>query len=120
MNGLEERLKSRFGWGLTVAIEPPDLETRVAIAVKKASEAGVVLSDDVSFFIAKRFRSNVRELEGALNRVIANANLTRQNITLDFTKNSLRDLLKIQDKQVTIENIQKMVFPSSLVNNNNS
>ena len=106
--GLEERLKSRFGWGLTVAIEPPDLETRVAIAVKKASEAGVVLSDDVSFFIAKRFRSNVRELEGALNRVIANANLTRQNITLDFTKNSLRDLLKIQDKQVTIENIQKI------------
>ena len=108
VNGLEERLKSRFGWGLTVAIEPPELETRVAIARKKASEANAKLSDDVSFFIAKRFRSNVRELEGALNRVIANANLTGQDITLDFAKNSLRDLLKIQDKQVTIENIQKI------------
>jgi len=108
VSGLEERLKSRFGWGLTVAIEPPELETRVAIARKKALGVGVELADDVSFFIAKRFRSNVRELEGALNRVIANANLTGQNITLDFTKNSLRDLLKIQDKQVTIENIQKI------------
>ena len=108
VNGLEERLKSRFGWGLTVAIEPPELETRVAIARKKASLANVELADDVSFFIAKRFRSNVRELEGALNRVIANANLTGQDITLDFTKSSLRDLLKIQDKQVTIENIQKI------------
>ena len=108
VNGLEERLKSRFGWGLTVAIEPPDMETRVAIVRKKALLADVRLVDEVSFFIAKRFRSNVRELEGALNRVIANANLTGQNITLDFTKNSLRDLLKIQDKQVTIENIQKI------------
>ena len=108
VNGLEERLKSRFGWGLTVAIEPPDMETRVAIVRKKAALTGVELSDDVSFFIAKRFRSNVRELEGALNRVIANANLTGQTITLDFTKNALRDLLKIQDKQITIENIQKI------------
>lgn len=108
VNGLEERLKSRFGWGLTVAIEPPDMETRVAIVRKKATLTGVELSDDVSFFIAKRFRSNVRELEGALNRVIANANLTGQTITLDFTKNALRDLLKIQDKQITIENIQKI------------
>ena len=108
VNGLEERLKSRFGWGLTVAIEPPDMETRVAIVRKKAAFTGVELSDDVSFFIAKRFRSNVRELEGALNRVIANANLTGQTITLDFTKNALRDLLKIQDKQITIENIQKI------------
>jgi len=108
VNGLEERLKSRFGWGLTVAIEPPDMETRVAIVRKKALLVDVRLVDEVSFFIAKRFRSNVRELEGALNRVIANANLTGQNITLDFTKNSLRDLLKIQDKQVTIENIQKI------------
>ena len=107
VNGLEERLKSRFGWGLTVAIEPPELETRVAIARKKALRAGVSLADDVSFFIAKRFRSNVRELEGALNRVVANANLTGQEITLEFTKSSLRDLLKIQDKQITIENIQK-------------
>jgi len=108
VNGLEERLKSRFGWGLTVAIEPPDMETRVAIVRKKAVLTGIELSDDVSFFIAKRFRSNVRELEGALNRVIANANLTGQAITLDFTKNALRDLLKIQDKQITIENIQKI------------
>ena len=108
VNGLEERLKSRFGWGLTVAIEPPDMETRVAIVRKKAALTGVELSDDVSFFIAKRFRSNVRELEGALNRVIANANLTGQTITLDFTKSALRDLLKIQDKQITIENIQKI------------
>ena len=107
VNGLEERLKSRFGWGLTVAIEPPELETRVAIARKKALRVGVSLADDVSFFIAKRFRSNVRELEGALNRVVANANLTGQEITLEFTKSSLRDLLKIQDKQITIENIQK-------------
>ena len=84
------------------------METRVAIVRKKAAFTGVELSDDVSFFIAKRFRSNVRELEGALNRVIANANLTGQTITLDFTKNALRDLLKIQDKQITIENIQKI------------
>jgi chromosomal replication initiator protein len=108
VNGLEERLKSRFGWGLTVAIEPPELETRVAIIRKKAIQAQKDLPDDVSFFIAKRFRSNVRELEGALNRVIANANLTGKTITLEFTKNALRDLLIIQDKQVTIENIQKM------------
>jgi chromosomal replication initiator protein len=108
VNGLEERLKSRFGWGLTVAIEPPELETRVAIIRKKAILAKKELPDDVSFFIAKRFRSNVRELEGALNRVIANANLTGNPITLEFTKNALRDLLIIQDKQVTIENIQKM------------
>ena len=108
VNGLEERLKSRFGWGLTVAIEPPELETRVAIIKKKADLAQKELPDDVSFFIAKRFRSNVRELEGALNRVIANANLTGKPITLEFTKNALRDLLLIQDKQVTIENIQKM------------
>ena len=108
VNGLEERLKSRFGWGLTVAIEPPELETRVAIIRKKATLAQKELPDDVSFFIAKRFRSNVRELEGALNRVIANANLTGKPITLEFTKNALRDLLIIQDKQVTIENIQKM------------
>ena len=107
VSGLEERLKSRFGWGLTVAIEPPELETRVAIVRKKALKTSVELPDDVSFFIAERFRSNVRELEGALNRVIANANLTKQPINLEFTKNALRDLLKIQDKQVTIENIQK-------------
>ena len=108
VSGLEERLKSRFGWGLTVAIERPELETRVAIVRKKALQVGVELPDDVSFFIAERFRSNVRELEGALNRVVATTNLTGQPITLDFTKNALRDLLKIQEKQITIENIQKI------------
>ncbi len=107
VNGLEERLKSRFGWGLTVAIEPPELETRVAIIRQKALQAQKQLPDEVSFFIAKRFRSNVRELEGALNRVIANANLTGKPITLEFTQDALRDLLIIQDRQVTIENIQK-------------
>ncbi len=107
VNGLEERLKSRFGWGLTVAIEPPELETRVAIIRKKALLVQKEIPDEVSFFIAKRFRSNVRELEGALNRVIANSNLTGKPITLEFTQSSLRDLLIIQDKQVTIENIQK-------------
>ena len=107
VNGLEERLKSRFGWGLTVSIDPPELETRVAIIRKKALQVQKELPDEVSFFIAKRFRSNVRELEGALNRVIANSNLTGKPITLEFTQNALRDLLIIQDKQVTMENIQK-------------
>ncbi len=107
VNGLEERLKSRFGWGLTAAIEPPELETRVAIIKKKAALANIHLPDDVSFFIAKRFRSNVRELEGALNRVVANSNLTGSPITLDFTHSALKDLLLLQDKQVTIDNIQK-------------
>lgn len=107
VSGLEERLKSRFGWGLTVAIDPPELETRVAIIRKKALQAQKDIPDDVSFFIAKRFRSNVRELEGALNRVIANANLTGNAVTLEFAQSALRDLLIIQDKQVTIENIQK-------------
>ena len=107
VNGLEERLKSRCGWGLTVAIEPPELETRVAIIKKKAEKSGIRIPDEVSFFIAKRFRSNVRELEGALNRVVANSNLTGIPITLDFTQQSLRDLLLLQDKQITIENIQK-------------
>lgn len=107
VTGLEKRLKSRFGWGLTVLIDPPELETRVAIIRKKALMAKKPVPDDVSFFIAERFRSNVRELEGALNRVIANTNLTGSTITLELTKHTLRDLLVIQDKQVTIENIQK-------------
>ena len=109
VNGLEERLKSRFGWGLTVAIEPPELETRVAIINRKAEQAGVPLPGEVSFFIAKRFRSNVRELEGALNRVIANSNLTGQMISLEFAQAALKDLLLIQDKQITLENIQKTI-----------
>ena len=107
VNGLEERLKSRFGWGLTVSIEPPELETRVAIINKKAEQNDLHIPEDVSFFVAKRFRSNVRELEGAINRVVANSNLTGNPITLEFTKSALRDLLLLQDKQISIENIQK-------------
>ncbi|HKK06588.1 MAG TPA: chromosomal replication initiator protein DnaA [Gammaproteobacteria bacterium] len=107
--GLEERLKSRFGWGLTVAIEPPELETRVAILMSKASQSGVDLPNEVAFFIAKRIRSNIRELEGALRRVMANAHFTGRAITLDFAKEALRDLLALQEKLVTIENIQKTV-----------
>lgn len=109
VDGLEERLKSRFGWGLPVAIEPPELETRVAILMKKAQLSGVDLPNEVAFFIAKRIRSNIRELEGALRRVIANAQFTGRAITLDFAKEALRDLLAIQDKLITIDNIQKTV-----------
>lgn len=109
VNGLEERLKSRFGWGLTVAIEPPELETSVAILMSKAQAEGVTLPEEVAFFIAKRIRSNVRELEGALRRVIANSRFTGRPITLDFTKEALKDLLALQDKLVTVENIQKTV-----------
>ncbi|MEC5320171.1 chromosomal replication initiator protein DnaA [Brenneria populi subsp. brevivirga] len=109
INGVEDRLKSRFGWGLTVAIEPPELETRVAILMKKADENDIRLPGEVAFFIAKRLRSNVRELEGALNRVIANANFTGRSITIDFVREALRDLLALQEKLVTIDNIQKTV-----------
>jgi len=106
---VEDRLKSRFGWGLTLAIEPPELETRVAILKRKAEESHINLADEVAFFIAKRLRSNVRELEGALNRVIANANFTGRAITIDFVREALRDLLALQDKLVTIDNIQRTV-----------
>jgi len=109
VEGLEERLKSRFGWGLTVAIEPPELETCVAILITKAQAAGVTLPEEVAFFIAKRIRSNVRELEGALRRVIANSRFTGHEITLEFTREALKDLLQLQAKLVTIENIQKTV-----------
>jgi chromosomal replication initiator protein len=109
VHGLEERLKSRFGWGLTVAIEPPELETRVAILVNKASQANIELPTDVAFFIAKRIHSNVRELEGALRRVIASARFTGRSIDLKFAKEALRDLLALQDKLVSIDNIQKTV-----------
>jgi len=109
VDGLEERLKSRFGWGLTVAIEPPELETRVAILMNKAQQSAFELPNEVAFFIAKRLRSNIRELEGALRRVIANAQFTGRAITMDFAKEALRDLLALQDKLVTIENIQKTV-----------
>jgi chromosomal replication initiator protein len=109
VTGLEERLKSRFGWGLTVAIEPPELETSVAILMSKAAADNVNLPADVAFFIAKRIRSNVRELEGALRRVIANSQFTGRPITIEFATEALRDLLALQDKLVSIENIQKTV-----------
>jgi chromosomal replication initiator protein len=109
VQGLEERLKSRFGWGLTAAIEPAELETRVAILMNKASQSNVELADDVAFFIAKHIHSNIRELEGALRRVMASARFTGQPITLDFTREALRDLLTLHDKLVSIENIQKVV-----------
>jgi len=109
VNGLEERLKSRFGWGLTVAIEPPELETSVAILMSKADSEGAELPEEVAFFIAKRIRSNVRELEGALRRVIANSMFTGRPISLEFAKEALRDLLAMQERLVSIENIQKTV-----------
>ena len=109
VNGLEERLKSRFGWGLTVAIEPPELETSVAILMSKAAGEGEMLPEEVAFFIAKRIRSNVRELEGALRRVIANSRFTGRPISVDFAKEALKDLLALQDRLVSIENIQKTV-----------
>lgn len=109
VEGLEERLKSRFGWGLTVAIEPPELETCAAILISKGEAAGVTISQDVALFVAKRIRSNVRELEGALRRVIANSRFTGQPITVDFTREALKDLLSLQARLITIENIQKTV-----------
>lgn len=115
INGVEERLKSRFGWGLTVAVEPPELETRVAILMSKAEQSHIHLPYEVAFFVAKRIRSNVRELEGALKRIIANAHFTGKAITLDFVKEALRDLLALQDKLVTIENIQRTVAEYSKI-----
>jgi chromosomal replication initiator protein len=109
IDGLEERLKSRFVWGLTVEVEPPELETRVAILMKKAEAEGVVLDSAVAFFIAERIRSNVRDLEGALRRVIANARFTGSLITIEQVKRALRDLFAIQDRLVSIGNIQRIV-----------
>ncbi len=109
INGLEERLKSRFGWGLTVAVEPPELETRVAILIKKAQQAGIDLPNEAAFFIAQRIRANVRDLEGALKRVIASANFTGRSIDVELVREALKDLLALQDKQVGIDNIQRVV-----------
>lgn len=109
IEGLEERLKSRFGWGLTVAVEPPELETRVAILMKKADQAKVELPHDAAFFIAQRIRSNVRELEGALKRVIAHSHFMGRDITIELIRESLKDLLALQDKLVSIDNIQRTV-----------
>lgn len=109
VNGLEDRLKSRFGWGLNVAIEPPDFETRVAILISKAQSAGAELNEEVAFFIAKRVRSNVRDLEGTLNTLCANARFMGQPITVDFARETLRDLLAVHERLITLENIQKTV-----------
>ena len=109
IEGVEERLKSRFGWGLTVAVDPPDLETRVAILMKKAEQSHISLAPDAAFFIAQRIRSNVRELEGALKRVIASANFTGRPFDIDLIKDSLKDLLALQDKQVSLDNIKRKV-----------
>ena len=109
IEGVEERLKSRFGWGLTVAVDPPDLETRVAILMKKAEQSYISLAPDAAFFIAQRIRSNVRELEGALKRVIASANFTGRPFDIDLIKDSLKDLLALQDKQVSLDNIKRKV-----------
>ena len=109
VTGLEERLKSRFGWGLTVAIQPPELETCVAILMSKAAGEGARLPEEVAFFIARLSRSNVRELEGALRRVLANARFLGQAITMELAREALGDLLALQDKLVTLENIQRVV-----------
>ncbi|ACL29846.1 chromosomal replication initiator protein DnaA [Buchnera aphidicola] len=109
INGVEDRLKSRFSWGLTIAIDPPEIETRVAILIKKADQNNVILSNEVAFFIAKHLRSNVRELEGALNRVILNSRFTHRAITVDFAREALQDILAVQEKIITIDNIQKTV-----------
>ena len=109
ISGLEERLISRFGWGLTVAVEPPELEMRVAILIKKATAGKLSLDESVAFFVAKHIRSNVRELEGALKRIIAYSRFTGQKITLDLAKEALKDLLAVQNRQISIENIQKTV-----------
>jgi len=109
LEGISARLRSRFGWGLTVSIEPPDFETRVAILLNKAQERGGELHEDVAFLIAKRIRSNVRDLEGALNTLFANARFTGQDITVTYAQEVLRDLLLVHDRLITIENIQKEV-----------
>lgn len=109
ISGMEDRLISRFGWGLTVAVEPPELEMRVAILLKKAEMENIHLENDVAFFIAKHIRSNVRELEGALKKVIAYSRFTGHTITLELAKEALKDLIAVQNRQISIENIQKTV-----------
>jgi len=109
IEGLEDRIRSRLGWGLAVDIKPADLETRVAILKSKAEQADADVPDDVAFFIAERFKSNIRELEGALKRVVAHARFTGQAITQEFARQALKELLAVQDKPITIDNIQKLV-----------
>ena len=109
ITGMDDRLISRFDSGLTVAIEPPELEMRVAILLKKAKQEGVVFSDDVAFFVAKHLRSNVRELEGALRKILAYSRFHGKDITIDVVKEALKDLLSVQNRQISVENIQKTV-----------
>ena len=109
ISGMDDRLISRFDSGLTVAVEPPELEMRVAILLKKASQEGVVLNDDVAFFVAKHLRSNVRELEGALRKILAYSRFHGKDITIDVVKEALKDLLSVQNRQISVENIQKTV-----------
>tara|TARA_B100000780_G_C21120599_1_gene453841 strand:- start:2070 stop:3416 length:1347 start_codon:yes stop_codon:yes gene_type:complete len=109
VDNLDERLQSRLGWGLTVAIEPPELETRVAILIKKAQQNLIILPDDVAFFIAQRIRSNVRDLEGALQRVLAYSRFTKQPFSIEMAQEALKDLLALHQKLVTLESIQKTV-----------
>ena len=109
ISGVEDRLRTRFSWGLTVAIEPPELEMRVAILLKKAEEHKINLSEEVAFFVAKQIRSNVRELEGASNRIIAMSNFTNNPINVALAKESLKDLIAVRGRQVSVENIQKTV-----------
>ncbi len=109
ITGMDDRLISRFDSGLTVAIEPPELEMRVAILLKKAHQEGVALSDDVAFFVAKHLRSNVRELEGALRKILAYSRFHGKDITIDVVKDALKDLLSVQNRQISVENIQKTV-----------
>lgn len=106
---VDERLRTRFSWGLTVAVEPPELEMRVAILLKKAEESKISLDEDVAFFVAKQIRSSVRELEGALNRIVAMSKFTGHAIDVHLAKDALRDLIAVRGRQVTIENIQKTV-----------
>ena len=109
ISGMDDRLTSRFDSGLTVAIEPPELEMRVAILIKKAGQEGIQLSDDVAFFVAKHLRSNVRELEGALRKILAFSRFHGRDITIELTKEALKDLLSVQNRQISVENIQKTV-----------
>lgn len=109
ITGMDDRLISRFDSGLTVAVEPPELEMRVAILLKKANQEGVNFSDDVAFFVAKHLRSNVRELEGALRKILAFSRFHGKDITIDLVKDALKDLLSVQNRQISVENIQKTV-----------
>lgn len=113
MVGIDDRLISRFDSGLTVAIEPPELEMRVAILMKKATNEGIPMSEDVAFFVAKHLRSNVRELEGALRKILAFVRFHGKEVTIEVARTALKDLLSIQNRQISVENIQKLLLIST-------